>query len=61
MNKSEYDKIQTNLTALMDNDRMKLKHLNAKERDAYKLAVKACKSVLSNYNPSKTFTENGDS
>ena len=53
MNKSEYEKIQLELSALMDQNLMKSKSFNAKEREVYILAVKACKSVLSNYNPKK--------
>ena len=51
MDRLEYERIQSELTNLMDTEKMKRKYLNAKEREAYKMAVKACKSVVSSHKP----------
>lgn len=53
MTPSEYQSIQQALTDLMENDRKLRYSFNSKERQAYKTAVLACKSVLSSYNPEK--------
>jgi len=58
MNKEEYEIIQSELTRLMDAEKMKREYLNAKKREVYKMAVKACKSVLSNHNPTLKIKEN---
>ena len=50
MTKQEYANIQFNLSALLD--KMQYKQLTGKRAEGYKQAVLACKSVLSNYNPS---------
>jgi len=48
-----YDDIQEDLTKLTTEELMKHKRLqfNADERRAYRTAIAACKSVLSNYRP----------
>lgn len=53
MTSYEYQKIQKDLSYLMNPEVLKHKWYNAKERDIYKQAVLACKSVLSKYNPEK--------
>lgn len=55
MTKWEYDNIQSNLSALLD--KMQYKQLTGKRAEGYEQAVLACKSVLSQYNPS---TKGGD-
>ena len=49
MTKNEYQKIQNDLDHLIEN--IKFKSLNQNERDVYKRAVLACKSVVSNFSP----------
>lgn len=44
-----YNSIQEDLTALIDEEKMKAKGLSERDRKVYKKAVKACKSVLSNH------------
>lgn len=51
MTAQEYETIQRELTALHDNDRKLRYQYNSRERQAYRDAVLACKSVLSRYNP----------
>lgn len=51
MNLNEYEQIQKDLSHLMERDVMRHKNLNKRERDTYKQAVLACKSVISKYNP----------
>lgn len=53
MKKQDYEKMQAELSALMTEEKMRSKGLNAKERRIYKTAVLACKSVLSKYDPEK--------
>lgn len=49
MRKWNYDKVQDELTALIHDEKLRSKGFNAKEREIYKKAVLACKSVLSKY------------
>jgi hypothetical protein len=51
MTKQEYERIQKDLDNIMKD--MKHMSLSSLERWAYKEAVLACKSALSNYNPEK--------
>lgn len=57
MDRETYAKIQNDLSHLLDvikhKENNKYKHFNQAERDAYKQAVLACKSVVSNYNPDR--------
>lgn len=46
----EYEKIQADLTRLLNSDR---RRLNRKEREIWKEAILAAKSCLSNFNPDK--------
>lgn len=54
MRKWNYDKVQNELTALIHDEKLRSKGLNAKEREIYKKAVLACKSVLSTYTREET-------
>ena len=51
MTTQEYERIQKDLDNIMKD--MKHMSLSSLERWAYKEAVLACKSALSNYNPEK--------
>lgn len=53
MTSEEYQKIQNDLSHLMETEVLEHKWYNAKERKIYKESVLACKSVLSKYNPDK--------
>ena len=53
MKKQDYDKMQAELSALMSEEKMRDKGLNAKERRVYKTAILTCKSVLSKYGPER--------
>lgn len=53
MNSEEYQKIQNDLSHLMEPEVLGGKYYNANERAVYQKAVLACKSVLSKYNPDK--------
>lgn len=57
MSQETYAKIQNDLSHLLDvikyKENNKYKHFNQNERDAYKQAVLACKSVVSNYKPNR--------
>lgn len=57
MNKQEYEIIQAELTKLMDAEKVRNKNVATKYRDTYVDAVKACKSVLSNHNPTLKMSE----
>lgn len=48
--------MQQCLSALLDKDRLRRKGLSGRERDAYQMGVKACKSALSNFNPDREVT-----
>lgn len=61
MDTNEYKAIQSALTHLMQDSTIKSKSvLNSKEREAYKKAVRACKSAVSKYNPDRTYKDEGD-
>lgn len=51
MTKQEYESIQYNLSLLLNE--MKKKQIYGKRAEGYEQAVLACKSLLSNYDPSK--------
>lgn len=51
MTKLEYDSLQTALSALLDKKRLYRKCISGSEQDGYEMGVRACKSVLSNFNP----------
>lgn len=53
MTTQEYQKIQKELSHLMEPEVLRQKWYSAKEMDVYKKSVLACKSVLSKYNPDK--------
>lgn len=56
MTLQEYKALQQSLSALLDKDRLRRKRLSGRERDAYQMGVKACKSALSNFNPDREVT-----
>ena len=49
----EYDRIQKQLSDLIQKYKDKHKFSHTSEKEAYAEAVLACKSVLSHYNPGK--------
>lgn len=53
MTKQEYESLQQALSALLNNERLRRKCLSGREKDGYEMGIRACKSVLSNYSPSK--------
>lgn len=53
MTKLEYDSLQMALSALLDKERIYRKRISSSEQDGYKMGVRACKSVLSNFNPNR--------
>ncbi|MGN1113472.1 MAG: hypothetical protein ACI4RP_09725 [Acutalibacteraceae bacterium] len=53
MTSEEYQKIQKDLSHLLEPEVLRWKYYNADEMNVYKNAVLACKSVLSKYNPYK--------
>ena len=54
MTKYEYNQIQRDLDYLLENPYGKYSQMmNSKYKERYRMAVLACKSVLSNYNPEK--------
>ena len=60
MTKLEYDSLQRALSALLDGERLYRKRLSGREQVGYKMAVRACKSVLSSFNPNRK-DKGGDS
>lgn len=48
MSRDEYEKIQNDLSHLLK--KLEYKNMTSRERQSYKDAVLACKSVVSNYN-----------
>lgn len=57
MTNYEYEKLQTELSQLLNTE--KYKQMKGKDKDIYKQAVLACKSVVSHYAERKDGGENG--
>lgn len=57
MTNYEYEKLQTELSQLLNTE--KYKQLKNKDKEIYKQAVLACKSVVSHYAERKGGGENG--
>lgn len=51
MSRDEYEKIQNDLSHLLK--KPEYKNMTSRERQSYKDAVLACKSMVSNYNPER--------
>lgn len=49
MTRTEYEKIQAELSELLD--KAGRKGISGKRKEGYELAIRACKSVISNYKP----------